>query len=102
MRFKFRFFTIDGSNIETIITGEGLDTSDKVANKCLSIAHKYALLTTFCIPTQEVAKDFQGDSVHPVDPDSETIETINNSTNSNISENPSAEKRKALKIRWIG
>jgi hypothetical protein len=52
--YKFRFFTSDGSYIETFAQGEGIDYGDKLANKCVAIAHKYALLQLFCIPTKDM------------------------------------------------
>lgn len=33
--------------------GEAMDSGDKAANKALSIAHKYALIQLFCIPTED-------------------------------------------------
>jgi hypothetical protein len=30
-----------------------MDTGDKASNKAMAVAHKYALLQTFCIPTKE-------------------------------------------------
>jgi hypothetical protein len=59
--FRFRFYADDGSFIEADADGEGIDYGDKASNKCASIAHKYALLQVFCIPTAE-----------PKDPDEES------------------------------
>ena len=53
VQFKFTFHTTDGSFIQTFIDGEAADYGDKVSNKALSVAHKYALITLFCIPTAE-------------------------------------------------
>ena len=44
---KFRFFAEDGSSVEVIQIGEGMDLGDKSANKALSTAQKYALIQTF-------------------------------------------------------
>lgn len=49
--FKFRFFAEDGSYVDAYADGEAKDSGDKAANKCASVAHKYALIQTFCIPT---------------------------------------------------
>lgn len=51
--YRFHFHTVDGSSVSTDVDGEGIDYGDKGYNKCLSIAHKYALISTFCIPTKE-------------------------------------------------
>lgn len=55
MRVEHKFYAADGSSISTTTVGEGLDTSDKASNKAMSAAYKYALMQTFCIPTQDVA-----------------------------------------------
>lgn len=51
---EYDFIADDGS-FRTIgpIYGEGVDTGDKATNKSTSGAHKYALLETFLVPTQE-------------------------------------------------
>ena len=49
----FKFCADDGSFLFCEAIGEGIDYGDKVSNKCASIAHKYALLQLFCIPTQD-------------------------------------------------
>ena len=46
---------------------QGRDTSDKATNKAMASAHKYALLQTFCIPTEDIGQD---------DPDAETPEPV--------------------------
>lgn len=54
---KFTFFAEDGSSVESVIIGEGLDTGDKATNKAMSIAYKYACFQVFCIPTEELMDD---------------------------------------------
>lgn len=51
---KYTFFAEDGSSVSAIVTGEGMDSGDKSANKALSVAHKYALAQIFCVPTAEL------------------------------------------------
>lgn len=52
--FRFRFYAEDGSYIEADADGEAIDWGgDKASNKSASIAHKYALLQVFCIPTED-------------------------------------------------
>ena len=63
---KYTFFTTDGSSIESVVIGEGMDSGDKASNKAMAVAHKYALLQLFCIPTEE-PKDPENDS-HEISP----------------------------------
>ena len=63
---EYRFFHADGSSISCTVMGEGRDTSDKATN-AMAAAHKYALLQTFCIPTEDIGQD---------DPDAETPEPV--------------------------
>lgn len=63
LRVKYTFWSEDGSSVFCTVEGEGMDSGDKSSNKALAIAHKYALLQTFCVPT-----------VEQVDPDSESHE----------------------------
>lgn len=61
---RYRFFTTDGSYVDAVVVGEGMDSGDKATNKAMAIAHKYALTQTFAIPTED-AKDPDGE-VHEV------------------------------------
>ena len=63
---KVKYFAEDGSFIETITSGEGMDSGDKATNKAMSIAYKYAMFLTFCIPTEDMP-----------DPDLESHEIVN-------------------------
>lgn len=65
---EYDFFGPDGVSLTAKVVGEAMDTGDKVSNKCMSIAHKYALFQTFCIPTEEVKY------IEHSDPDSEAYE----------------------------
>ena len=62
-KIKYKFYAEDGSSVEAITIGEGMDSGDKATNKAMAIAMKYALFQVFCIPTDEMK-----------DPDSETPE----------------------------
>lgn len=64
LKIAFRFYTTDGSFVEAVTLGEGMDSGDKASNKAMAIAYKYALFQVFCIPTEEMA-----------DPDGESYET---------------------------
>lgn len=60
---EYTFYAEDGSHIEAVVIGEGMDAGDKATNKAMSIAFKYACFQVFCIPTEEM-----------VDPDAECHE----------------------------
>ena len=60
---QYTFWTVDGTSVECSVIGEGMDSGDKATNKAMAIAHKYALLQTFCIPTEDM-----------IDPDSQVHE----------------------------
>lgn len=62
-RMKFRFCADDGSYVEAVTIGEGMDSEDKATNKAMAVAFKYACFQVFCIPTEEMK-----------DPDAETPE----------------------------
>jgi hypothetical protein len=54
LEISYKFFAEDGSFVEAIVWGEAAEFGgDKVTNKCMSIAHKYALFQIFMIPTVE-------------------------------------------------
>lgn len=53
-KIKYTFFAEDGSKIEAITIGEGMDSGDKATNKAMAVAMKYALFQVFCIPTEEM------------------------------------------------
>lgn len=60
-KIRYRFFADDGSFVEAVTIGEGMDSGDKATNKAMAIAFKYACFQVFCIPTEEMH-----------DPDNET------------------------------
>ena len=53
---KYTFFAEDGSTVDVVVPAEGVDPGDKGTNKALSAALKYALIQTFCVPTQDMAE----------------------------------------------
>ncbi len=79
----YRFFTTDGSSIETRVIGEAMDSGDKATNKAMSIAYKYACFQVFCIPTEEMR-----------DPDAETHEPV---TRTGSQQNKQGEKTDSKK-----
>lgn len=70
---RYRFFTTDGSYIDAVVVGEGMDSGDKATNKAMSAAFKYACFQTFCIPTENLIDD----------PDTDTPEPNNKKNSSN-------------------
>lgn len=50
----------DGSSLQTTLIGEGSDNSDKATNKAMSAAMKYLLFQIFCIPTEDLSDDADG------------------------------------------
>lgn len=71
-RIKYTFYAEDGSSIEAITVGEGMDSGDKATNKAMAIAFKYACFQVFCIPTEEM-KDPDGETPEPVTPEPQFI-----------------------------
>jgi hypothetical protein len=66
LRMKYTFYAEDGSSVYCIVEGEGMDSGDKSSNKAMAIAHKYALMQTFCVPTE--ITDDPDQHVHEVGP----------------------------------
>ena len=66
-RIKYTFYAEDGSFIEAVTVGEGMDYGDKATNKAMAIAFKYACFQVFCIPTEEM-KDPDEETPDPVKP----------------------------------
>ena len=66
-RIRYTFFAEDGSSIEAVTVGEGMDSGDKATNKAMAIAFKYACFQVFCIPTEEM-KDPDADTPDEVSP----------------------------------
>ncbi|MFW9601802.1 MAG: ERF family protein [Prevotella sp.] len=54
IEMEYSFVYEDGSSVSCSVIGEGMDSGDKATNKAMAIAHKYALLQTFCIPTEDM------------------------------------------------
>lgn len=61
-KIRYRFFAVDGSYVDAIVMGEGMDSGDKASNKALSAGFKYACFQTFCIPTEELMSDSDRDT----------------------------------------
>lgn len=57
LKVKYTFYAEDGTSIFAIVVGEAMDSSDKVSNKCMSVAYKYACFQILSIPTEETCTD---------------------------------------------
>ena len=66
VNMKYSFCHADGSFVECRTIGEAMDSGDKATNKAMAIAHKYAILQTFCIPTEDMEDpDAQAQALAP-------------------------------------
>ena len=72
LTIKYTFYAEDGSSVEAIIIGEGMDSGDKATNKALSVGFKYACFQVFCIPTEE----FIDSEVDSPEPEPKTIDEL--------------------------
>lgn len=50
---EYNFYDESGESISVTVVGEGMDSGDKATSKALSVAYKYAMFQTFCIPTED-------------------------------------------------
>ncbi len=55
LKVSHKFYAEDGSFVDVITVGEGIDSSDKASPKAHSGAMKYAFIESFSIPTEDVA-----------------------------------------------
>lgn len=55
-KVRYTFYAEDGSNVQAVVIGEGMDSGDKASNKAMAVAFKYACFQVFCIPTEEMAE----------------------------------------------
>ena len=79
---KYTFFAEDGSFVETIVLGEGMDWGDKASYKAMAGAHKYGILQMFVIPTED-----------PKDPENDNHELV-----SNADKKTKTEKKKPAEL----
>ena len=73
---KYTFWAPDGSSVSSTLVGEAMDSGDKATNKTYAIAHKYALLQAFMIPTEMSDPDAEKYEL-AAEPDQSTVEAIN-------------------------
>lgn len=76
---KYTFYAKDGSSVDVVVIGEGMDSGDKATNKAMSVAFKYACFQLFCIPTEEM-KDPDADTPPDSVPVAEYIDAAERKT----------------------
>lgn len=54
LKMQYTFYAEDGTHVDAVVIGEGMDSGDKASNKAMAVAMKYAMFQTFCIPTEEM------------------------------------------------
>lgn len=91
LEIVFRFYTVDGSFVETKVIGEAMDSGDKATNKAMSIGYKYACFQVFCIPTEEM-KDPDAEVHEPAPKDTKQAKTVNTKPPQQPSNVPMSEK----------
>lgn len=64
---RFHLVAEDGSEVCSVVVGEGMDSADKSSNKAMAAAYKYMAFQVFCIPTEEMAM---------ADPDNYGVPTV--------------------------
>lgn len=83
LRMRYHFHAEDGSTIYTEAEGEGMDSGDKSSNKGMAVAHKYAILQAFCVPTKDLddpdahSHEVVAKPEHDPDPDGQTSNWVN-------------------------
>ena len=66
---EYKFMAADGSEVALTVVGEGMDSGDKSMNKAMAVAHKYAIMQMFCIPTEDMPDpDKESHGVNPKQP----------------------------------
>ena len=75
LKVKFTMYAPDGSSVECVVIGEGMDSGDKASNKAMSIALKYACFQLFMIPTEDM-----------IDPDAEVHDDVLPNKNDSVKE----------------
>lgn len=67
LKIKYTFYAEDGTSLAAVVVGEAMDSGDKVSNKCMSVAYKYACFQMLSIPTEETTQD-PDDSAEDIKP----------------------------------
>jgi len=89
LEVKYKLFAEDGSFVDAVTRGIGMDTGDKAANKAMSVAQRNVLTQMFTIPTEE-----------PKDPENNGHEVITEYLNEIQELTAKAEKMGDLEILY--
>lgn len=65
---RYTLYAEDGSSIQAVVVGEGMDSGDKATNKAMAISYKYAMFQIFSIPTEETAPEPDKDTPDESEP----------------------------------
>ena len=87
---EYIFYAEDGSHVDAIVVGEGMDSGDKAGNKAMAVAHKYALIQVFAIPT-EGGDDPEDDSHELAGSASKTTSPATEKTTTTYKDDPTAK-----------
>lgn len=97
LKMAFTFFAADGSSFQAVTVGEAMDSGDKSTNKAMSAALKYALLQTFCIPTEE-PKDSENDTHSDIKPGAKQVAKLEANGNIVAATDPTPDAKEAAMI----
>jgi hypothetical protein len=75
MKVEWTFYCEDGSTVNAVMMGEGIDSSDKASNKAMTASLKYLLIYMHLIPTviYDVDADFHSPTITPIEPESANL-----------------------------
>lgn len=91
-KIKYTFYAEDGSFIEAIVIGEGMDYGDKATNKAMAIGYKYVCFQVFCIPTEDLMDDPDKESPEAAGKTTEKSKAAPKTSSAKKQENKTAEK----------
>lgn len=87
LKVKYTFYAEDGTSVSATVVGEAMDSGDKVSNKCMSVAYKYACFQILSIPTEENTVD-PDDTNEPLKPPKNKPKEEQKNTNGEEGFNP--------------
>lgn len=113
LKMKFKFYTTDGSSVEVVTMGEGMDYGDKSMGKAMSYAFKYACFQLFCIPTEELMEEADRTSYETTPKKESRGNKVSNDKPVEIAMDPKTEAKKRadllalindldVNLKWLG
>lgn len=101
-RMRFKFFAEDGSSVEAVTIGEGMDSGDKATNKAMAVAFKYACFQIFCIPTEEMKDpDAESHEVWPKTGDTKALKETDAQMNAEMITRAKNAPVDAMKVKVV-